>query len=387
MAKQSEVMEALLKQKKSDFFIKEGELVKGVVLEKLRSQIFIDVGPYGTGIIYGAEFKNTSHIIKNLRPGDIVYGKITTLQNEDGYVELSLKEADEQRGWESAKEAAEKEEAIDVIITGYNRGGLVAQVFGLQAFMPVSHLSLEKYPRVGADQNKILEALRTLVGKTLKVKVITVNQRGEKLIISERAALEESLRGLVAQYKVGDVVEGVVSGVVDFGAFVRFTDNPEIEGLIHLSELDHRLIDHPRSVVRVDDAIQAKIIEIKDSRVSLSLKALKENPWDTVRDRYQEGREIVGEVVKFNPFGALVRLDNDFQGLVHVSEFGGVEAMQKTLAVGEKFPFIIQAIKPEEKRIVLVFPEAEKAKLILSADVLTQESNASIMPPETTPGE
>lgn len=354
------VLDQFLKDKKNALTVKVNDLAKGVVVEKRPKQVFVDLGVLGMGIIYGAEYKNAADVIKKLEVGGEVFGKIVDLENEDGYLELSLREADKQRGWEAAYDAQEKNEVVEVKVSGYNRGGLVASVFGLQAFMPVSHLTSEKYPRVGADQQKILDALRSLVGQSIPVKVITVNQSLGKLIISERAAAEEGIKEIVGKYKVGDGVDGIVSGVVDFGVFVRFADNPELEGLVHLSELDHRLIDNPKSIVSVGDLVKTKIIDIKDNRISLSMKALKENPWDSARSRYQEGQEIMGEVSKFNPFGAFVRLDEDLQGMIHVSEFGGVDQMRKALEVGGKYPFTIQAIKPEDKRIILVLKKHAK---------------------------
>src|SRR3989344_9050801 len=314
------ILDQVLKDKKDVLTVKIGDLVRGTVVEKRPKQVFINLGILGMAVIYGAEYKNAMDVVKKLEVNGEVFGKIVDLENEGGYIELSLREADKQRGWEAAHEAQVKDEAVEVKVSGYNRGGLVANIFGLQAFMPVSHLSSEKYPRVGADQQKILDALRSLVGQTLSVRVITVNQKAGKLIISERAAAEDGLKEIIKKYNVGDVINGIVSGVVDFGVFVRFADSPELEGLVHLSEIDHRLIDNPKSVVSVGETVKAKIIDIKDNRISLSMKALKENPWDMARTRYHEGQEIMGEVSKFNPFGALARLDEDFQGMMHVSD-------------------------------------------------------------------
>jgi small subunit ribosomal protein S1 len=361
------ILDQVLKDKKDVLTVKIGDLVRGTVVEKRPKQVFINLGVLGMAVIYGAEYKNAMDVVKKLEVNGEVFGKIVDLENEDGYIELSLREADKQRGWEAAHEAQAKDEAVEVKVSGYNRGGLVANIFGLQAFMPVSHLSSEKYPRVGADQQKILDALRSLVGQTLSVRVITVNQKAGKLIISERAAAEDGLKEIIKKYAIGDVINGIVSGVVDFGVFVRFADSPELEGLVHLSEIDHRLIDNPKSVVSVGETVKAKIIDIKDNRISLSMKALKENPWDMARTRYHEGQEIMGEVSKFNPFGALVRLDEDFQGMIHVSEFGGVDQMHEALEVGKKYPFTIQAVKPEDKRIVLVL-KAKEAKTPKAAE-------------------
>jgi small subunit ribosomal protein S1 len=203
------------------------------------------------------------------------------------------------------------------------------------------------------SKDRILEELKKMVGTDLRVKIITNTQNMNKLIVSEREVANENVKELLAKYKVGDVVEGIISGVADFGAFLRFVDQPSIEGLIHISELDHKLIEHPKEVVKVNDTVRAQIVEIKEGRVSLSLKVLKANPWDKVADRYKEGQELMGTVTRFNPFGAFVGLDNEIQGLVHVTEFGGVDEMKAKIEIGKQYKFVISSIKPAEKRIIL----------------------------------
>jgi len=187
----------------------------------------------------------------------------------------------------------------------------------------------------------------------LNVKIIDVNQRTNKIIVSEREVLSTNVKELLGAYTIGQDVTCIVSGVADFGVFVRFTDNPQIEGMIHISELDYKLIDNPKELVKVNDELKARIIDIKEGRVFLSLKALKTDPWLTIGDRFKTGETVQGRVYKFNPFGAVVALDDNFQGLVHISEFGGQEEMKKAISVGESYPFVIDAVKPDEKRIVL----------------------------------
>jgi len=148
-------------------------------------------------------------------------------------------------------------------------------------------------------------------------------------------------------------VDGIISGVANFGAFMRFADNPQIEGLIHISEIDYKLIENPKDVVKVDEPVKAKIVEIKDGRVSLSLKALKDDPWLKVEERYKAGDAVRGTIFRFNPFGAFVNLAGDIQGLIHVSEFGGVEEMKKALEAGKAYDFTIEMLKPQERRLIL----------------------------------
>ncbi len=203
------------------------------------------------------------------------------------------------------------------------------------------------------NKNKILEELKKFIGTTMEVRVLDFNAKGEKLILSEKEVTGESVRKSLEGYKEGDAVEVVVSGVADFGVFVRFVEDPNIEGLVHISEIDHKLIDSPKEVVKVGDALRAKIIELKDGKVSLSFKALKSNPWDEAEKLFTVDQEIEGIVTKFNPFGALVALGHELQGLIHISEFENVEQMKKDIEVGKTYTFVITSVKPTEKRIIL----------------------------------
>lgn len=330
------------------------DFAEGILIKKGQKQAYFDLGQHGTGVIYGLEYLNASEIIKKMAIGDKVSAKVIELENEDGYVELSLAEAGRQKVWAELKEIKDKDEPITVKITAANSGGLITEVGGMKAFLPVSQLSNDHYPRVtDGSKEKILEELKKMVGMELKVKIINNAQNLNKLIVSEREIANENVKELLNKYKVGDKVEGIISGVADFGAFVRFVDQPSIEGLIHISEIDHRLIENPKEIVKVNDTVRAQIVEIKDGRVSLSLKALKANPWDTIGDKYKDGQEIMGTVTRFNPFGAFVSLDSEIQGLIHVTEFGGVDEMKKKIEVAKQYRFKIESIKAPEKRIIL----------------------------------
>jgi len=334
--------------------LKQNELVEATYIGKTNKAAFFDLGRRGTGIIYGLELINAQGTIKELAQGGTTLAKVVEVENDEGYAELSLKETHKQKAWEEMKELKDSEETIEIKMNLANSGGLVGDINNLKAFLPVSQLSPENYPQVSeGDRSKIQEELEKLVGETLKVKVIDVNSRANKLIISEKALTTENIKAKLVNYKEGAVIDGIITGVADFGVFMKFANDPDIEGLIHISELDHRLIENPKEIIKINDVVKAKIVEIKDGRVSLSLKALKENPWDEVEKNYKAGQDISGKVNRFNPFGAFISLDQDIQGLIHVSEFGSVEEMKNQLKVGEEYNFTIELIKPEEKRIFL----------------------------------
>lgn len=334
---------------------KEGNVVEVSFIKKMPRKAYFDMGRFGTGIVFGMELQNAKEAVRNLTPGDVLQAKIVTLDGEAGYIELSLAEAGKQKLWQQAKDLAESGEVVKAKIIGANAGGLMAAVAGdLRAFLPVSQLAVEHYPKVqDGDRQKINDELKKFVGQEMSVKIIDVNARTNKIIVSEREVLSANVKDLLAAYTIGQVVDCIVSGAADFGVFVRFVDNPQIEGMIHISELDYKLIENPKDLVKMNDQLTAKIIDIKEGRVFLSLKALKADPWSTIGDKFKVGDIIQGKVHKFNPFGAVVAIEGDFQGMVHISEFGGQDEMKAALTIGQSYPFVIDSVKPEEKRITL----------------------------------
>ncbi|MBI2623266.1 MAG: S1 RNA-binding domain-containing protein [Candidatus Liptonbacteria bacterium] len=334
---------------------KEGSVTEVKLLRKTDRKVFFDMGKFGTGIVWGAELMNAREMVKNLESGGTCLAKIKLLESDDGYIELSLAEAGRERLWQQAKELQESGELAKVKVVGANAGGLTAMLFDLKAFLPVSQLSQEHYPRVeDGDRQKIFDELKKFIGQELTVKVIDVNPRHNKFILSEREVVSGNVKELLKKYKAGDDIQGLVTGIADFGAFVRFVDEPQLEGLIHISELSHALVENPKDVLKVDETVKVKIIDIReDGRVFLSLKALQPDPWSTLGDRFKKGGEVEGKGYKLNPFGAMVDLGGGIQGTVHIAEFESADAMKQLLTPGSARTFVIEAVKPEEKRIVL----------------------------------
>jgi len=348
--KTSELMQTLLDQETVSI-PKTGDVVEAKVIALKPSIIYLDFGNFKSGIILGSEIKKHPFEFKKVKLNDIITVKIISIDNEDGYVEVSLLKAGEEKTWQALREKMERNEVTDTLITKANKGGLMVEVEGIEAFMPVSQLSSIHYPRVeGGDKTKILSELNKLVGQTIKTKIIDVNQREKKLIVSEKATEEKKLKIALEKYKVGDTVEGTITGIVDFGAFIKFDD---LEGLIHISEMDWQIINNPNEIFNVGDQVKAEIIEIDGDRVSLSTRALKENPWAKVEEKYQAGQTVKGTVVKFNPFGAFIKLDKSIQGLAHISEFGTEKKMEETLEIGKEYEFKVISIKASEYRMAL----------------------------------
>lgn len=334
-----------------------GEIIEGKVIAKESGKLFLDLGPIGTGIIYGKEFYEARAKIKDLKIGDSLFAKIISLENEEGYIELSISQAGIELSFEALKRKKEEGEKILVKILGANKGGLLSEVMGIPAFLPVSQLIPGHYPRVEkGDTAKILKELQKFVGKELEVKILDLSQKGEQIILSEKAKESDKVKEILANYKVGDVVDGEITGITDFGAFMKF-GKEELEGLIHISELDWKIVGDPTEIVKTGDKFQAKITDISGDKVSLSLKALKRDPWLDAEKQYEKGGIISGKVTKFNPFGAFVQVSPEIQGLCHISEFGLESKMKEELKIGEEYDFQILEIRPEEHRMSLKLME------------------------------
>lgn len=352
-------MKDLLEKANSIKIPRIGDIVEGKIIGLKRGSVYIDLGAVGTGIIYGKEFNEAKNILRDLKTGDTAFAKVVDLENDEGYIELSLSQAGQELNWEKLKELKENSQLVSVKITGANKGGLLAEMFGIQGFLPVSQLSPQNYPRVeGGDSNKILRELQKFIGQDLEVKIFDLELREGKLIFSEKAKETEKIKEILKNYKVGDVVEGEITGIVDFGAFIKFPAELKqgedgLEGLIHISELDWAIVEDPANIVKVGEKTKAKIIEIKDERVSLSLKALKKDPWQEIEGKYEKGSKVKGKVTKFNPFGAFVEITSKIQGLCHISEFETKEKMEEALKVEKTYEFEVLEIKPEEHRMSL----------------------------------
>ena len=343
---------------------KAGDVVEGLVVKKSARTIYFDLGIWGMGIVYGIEFTNAQSIVKKLKVGDAISVKIVEIENEEGLRELSLAEAQSQKSWDLIKELKRTNKVFSTKILSVNRGGLMVEISGVTGFLPVSQLSNEHYPRVeGGDKNKILEELSKFINQDFSVRVLDFNAKENKLIVSEKAAEEEHFKQALGKHQVGDVVAGAISGIVDWGAFIKWPSGDDtLEGLIHISELGWQLIENPADFVKVGDAVSAKIIDIANDRISLSLKQLKPDPWKIASAFIEKGMVVEGLVKKYNPFGAFLEVaypssGNDeneaLQGLCHISEFGSDEKMKKILAVGQKYQFKILAFVPEEHRMSL----------------------------------
>ena len=294
-------------------------LVEGKVIGKDKMAVYIDLPPFGTGIIYGREYLNARDVLKKTNIGDAITAKVVEIDNEEGYIELSLKEARQALIWTEAEEAIAKHSAFEVAVKDANKGGLIMDWQGIAGFLPASQLKSEHYPRVAdGDKELIYRELKKLVGEKLSVQIITADPKEGKLIFSEKGPEDSGKKEILEKYQVGDVLDGEVTGAVDFGIFVKLEEG--LEGLVHISEIDWALVENPRALYKPGTKVKVKVIEIKEGKISLSIKALKPNPWLEAGKKYKKGDVVEGVIIKYNKHGALVSIEEGVAGLVYISE-------------------------------------------------------------------
>jgi small subunit ribosomal protein S1 len=333
-------------------------IVEGGVISIAKNSIFVDLPPWGTGVIFGKEYINARDIIKKINIGDKITGKIIGSDNKEGYIEISLKEAKQALIWSDAEEAIRDKKVFEIPVKEANRGGLMLVWQGITGFLPASQLKTEHYPRISdGDKDKILEELRRLVGQKLSVAIIATNAKEGKLIFSEKDPENGEKGKIMDKYSLGDEILGEVTGIVDFGIFVKIEDG--LEGLVHISEIDWGLVDDPHKFAKVGEKIKVKVIEIKDDKISLSIKALKDNPWTDASKKYKKDDVVSGVVIKFNKHGALASIEEGVAGLVHVSEFGTEDKLREKLELGKTYNFKINIFDPKEQKMALSFVEGK----------------------------
>jgi len=337
-----------------------GDLVEGSVIAVEKSAVYVDLTPFGTGIIYGREFIIARDVIKKINVGDVIAAKIVDTAHKEGYYELSLKEARQALIWNEAESAIREKKVLDLPVKEANKGGLLIEWQGILGFLPASQLKTDHYPRIAdGDKDKILDELKKLIGTRLQVAIITADPKEGKLIFSEKGSESKEKEKIVSKYEVGNDIEGTITGIVDFGVFVKLEEG--LEGLIHISEIDWGLVDDPRNFVKVGQKVRAKIIEIKDGKISLSLKQLKPNPWTEAGKKYKKDMSVSGVIIKFNKHGALASIEEGVAGLVHVSEFGSEEKLKKSLELGKTYDFKITLFDPKEQKMALTYTGEKKA--------------------------
>lgn len=359
MAKAKITMDELLAEESNSLKqLVQGEVVDGKILSIKKHEVLVDLGAQGVGLVPRREVGMT----RNLSIGDTVTVSVVDNELDDGYSLLSLRKAAKDKGWDDVIVKMETGEIIEVVPTDANRGGLLVEYDGVRGFLPVSQLSPEHYPRVGSnDKDEIMHRLNQLVGKTLSTRILDADKKTNKLIFSEKEAVRDVLASKFQKLAIGDVVEGAVTGVVDFGVFVNVDG---IEGLVHISEISWERVNNPADYVKVGDEVKAKIIAIDKDRLSLSMKQLSVDPWLTEIEAFKPGEKVEGTITRITPFGAFVQLSPSVEALVHVSELGDTEGVdpEKIFTLNQRKEFVVLEVEKDSRKISLGLPSKNKKK-------------------------
>ena len=356
-----------MKSSPAVFRARPGDLVDGSVVFRGKNKLLLDLGGVATGIISGRELRDSFNTFRDLQAGDAVSALILEEENDEGLVVMSLRMASQKKAWDRFHKLIEDDKTMKFTAQEANKGGLIANIDGIRAFLPVSQLAPANYPRVNnADSSEIMSRLQKFVGHTFTVKIVTMDEEAGKIVVSERDAMAEERAKALEHLKIGEVRDGIVSGIVKFGLFVTFDG---LEGLVHISEIAWGHVKNPAEFAEPGDRVTVKVIGIDGDKLSLSIKQLTKDPWEEVAKRYPVGEKVAGTVVRFADYGAFLRLEKDINGLVHLSEIAHhkVTDPAEALTIGQKVEAQVINIDVDERRIGL------SIKALLPIDKATLE--------------
>ena len=357
-------MEQLLEETTSPTSLQQGDAVEGVVVHVDHDSILVNIGHKAEGVIPAREMRTFSQEeLQEIQVGDTVVCSVVQPETEESPALLSLDRGREEAGWRSLEHHMEAGTVLEAKIVGANRGGALVHVQGVQGFVPLSHLVLEG--RGGSEEES---PVAHRIGEDVSLKVLELDRRRKRVILSERGALQERRQQqkdqLLQELQEGEVRMGKVSGIAPFGAFV---DLGGADGLIHISELSWGSVRSPEEVVHVGDEIQVQVlkVDLDQRRIALSLRRLMEEPWATVAERYSVGQLVTGTVTKLAQFGAFARVEDGVEGLIHISELGKgmVQHPKEVVREGDVITLKILTIDPERRRLGLSLKEAEEELL------------------------
>jgi small subunit ribosomal protein S1 len=353
-------MEALLDQEggMSLDFPQPGEIRTGVVASINQSQILVSVGAKSEGVITGRELEAIPADERAaLQVGQEILVFVMSAEDSSGNVVLSFTRAQEQKGWGDVEKMLEEGSSYDGKVDGFNKGGIIVPVYGLRGFVPASQLGISRRMAVTGDTPDARYA--KMIGEPITVRVIEVDRKRRRLILSERAASSETRQSIkervIESLKEGEVYSGKVTSLADFGAFVNVNG---ADGLVHLSEISWERVQHPSEVLEVGQEVQVKIINIdhEKKRIGLSIRALQNDPWQSKVSKFKVGQLVEGIITRLTKFGAFARLEGDLEGLIHISEISEnrIEHPKEAgLHDGSVVTLRIIRIDPDQRRIGL----------------------------------
>ncbi|MBI4301488.1 MAG: S1 RNA-binding domain-containing protein [Chloroflexi bacterium] len=360
--------------------LRRGNILKGVVVKVDRDAVLVDVGLKSEGVIPSQEMQSLGPVpVSRVQIGDEILAYVLRPENEEGQVVLSLDRARGEKGWHTLERCLEKGESLEVKVTGFNRGGLLADIDGVRGFVPASQLGLSAHPKTEGDEHLV-----AMVGETLWVKVIELDRRQNRVILSARAAYEErrneQRERILAELKEGEILRGRVSGISNFGIFV---DLGGVDGLVHLSELSWERGRAPQELYKIGDEVEVYVLKVdpQTKRIALSLRLAQTEPWDRLMERYEEGQLVTGTITKLVSFGAFARVEGHVEGLIHISELADRRVVhpREVIKEGDVLPLKILRIERERHRLALSLRQAQGED--------RPDLQANLTPAENPPGE
>lgn len=321
--------------------IKEGQLVRGKIVDITKDEVFVDVGFKSVGVIPRSELLNS----ETLKVGDQIDVFVEALEDSQGRVLLSRKRADFMRIWQEINRIYENQEVVPVRILRRIKGGMVVDLLGVEAFLPGSQIDIRP-----------VRDFDSWVGKTLDVKIVKINHPNENVVVSHKVILEEQLKdqreALLAKLEKGLVLEGVVKAIADFGVFV---DLGGVDGLVHITDLSWGRVTHPSEVVQLDQKVKVVVLDFDPDkkRISLGIKQLTPHPWDSIGDKYEKGTRVRGKVVSLTDYGAFIEIEKGIEGLIHISEMSWTQHVKhpsQVVSLGQIVEAVVLNIDKEERK-------------------------------------
>lgn len=333
--------------------IEEKEIVTGIVVSVDEKYVIVDIGFKSEGIVQANEFSNK--VLENLAPGDEVEVFLDKVEDREGQLILSRKKADILQAWENLESSYETGEVIEGYIQRRIKGGMVVDVFGIDAFLPGSQIDVRPVRDFDA-----------YVGKTMEFQVVKLNMQAENVVVSHRALIESDLEDqrqeILETIEAGQVLEGIVKNITDFGVFI---DLGGVDGLLHITDLSWGRVEHPEEIVKLDQRMNVAVIDFDEEskRVSLGLKQLQPHPWDEIYEKYPENMRVQGRVVSIADYGAFIELEKGVEGLIHISEMSWTQHIKHPSQLVQKDDIIecvVLNINEDEKKISLGVKQLEK---------------------------
>src|SRR2546421_3941520 len=367
-------MADLLEKSASPINIKRGDVVEGVIVRIDQDEILVDIGLKSEGVLSTKELPASGYgSFNELHLNDKVLVYVIQPESAEGHAVLSLKRANTERQWRNAEEQHKSGELLNARVIDYNKGGLIVDVAGIRGFVPISQILNLKREEVaqGGDNQETAAKLQSMKDKELQLKIIEINRARNRLILSERLAVQEwrqrRREELLDELKPGEVRHGVVSNLANFGAFV---DLGGADGLVHISQLAWSRVNHPSEVLHVGQHVEVQVLSVdkEKKKIALSIKRAEVDPWTTVEQRYTPGQVVTGVITKIAPFGAFARIEDGIEGLIHLSELPPGMDPKASLHEGQQLQLRILRIDAERRRLGLSLRQAEEMDKVPSAE-------------------